>query len=404
MGKEALEKVKAILKARDKAASSSVIQVWQSDLYDFRNSRITLVTIAFLQMNDENSTYPEDAPKEFRDDRVGWCWASQKFIAERAGKSESQAHRDIKQFVEDGVVKTRSWTDSNKTEHLEYHVDEDVVAAHQRVKDAPRPARSRRDYKDYDNKGAFTSSNQPRNERGTNRARSQHEANNSTVSDESLELKERSHSTQSSEYPPATHALPPSSSRVEGPATHASSPPAADASANASTAVVGGCSRGFGSSSSSQADAHLVPASRGLGPAAPYVEYETPKPGRGLRARQTRPEGKVTKAERKPLPNRLCYPELYAQWQKRRGKIPSCKRCKEILFWEEHHDCPGFREHEYGPILGPVAPKGAEVFDGPPRRKYLTTFDDFDGPEEDDLSGYEDFDDDHPARAVTEEL
>jgi hypothetical protein len=402
MGKEALEKVKAILKARDKAASSSVIQVWQSDLYDFRNSRITLVTITFLQMNDENSTYPEDAPKEFRDDRVGWCWASQKFIAERAGKSESQAHRDIKQFVEDGVVKTRSWTDSNKTEHLEYHVDEDVVAAHQRVKDAPRPARGRRDYKDYDNKGAFTSSNQPRNKRGTNRARTHHEPNNSTVSNESLELKERTDSTQNSEYPPATHALPPSSSRVEGPATHASSPPATHASANASTAVVGGCSRGFGSSSSSQADAHLVPASRGLGPAAPYVEYETPKPGRDLGADQKQPRkpGVVTKGERKPPPNRLCYPELFKGW--RPGMpVPKCRRCKNPLHPEENHECPGFRLGELDEGYLPIAPKGTEVLE--PRKRAYQNFDDFDEPEEDDLYGYEDCDDDYRAKAATRE-
>lgn len=47
-------------------------------------------------------------------------------------------------------------------------------------------------------------------------------------------------------------------------------------------------------------------------------------------------------ADRKPLPNRLCYPELYAEWKKYGGKLYKCKRCKEIIQWEEHHHCPGY--------------------------------------------------------------
>jgi len=55
----------------------------------------------------------------------------------------------------------------------------------------------------------------------------------------------------------------------------------------------------------------------------------------------------VVKGTVKPLPNRLCYPDLYAEWKARvdaggsRG-LPRCKRCDGILHWEENHDCPGY--------------------------------------------------------------
>lgn len=405
MTKETLEKVKAIRKAQNKASSSTVIQAWQSDLYDYNPGvRATLIAIAFLQMNDEDSNYPEDAPKALRDDRVGWCWASQKFLAARVGKSERQVRRDIARFQRDGVIEVRQWRDSNKALHDEYHVLEDVVQAHQRPedKDATRPKRSSRDYSAYENKGAFRKGDDPR--RGG--------------------LKNHSDSTQNSEDHRTSDAGPEDISRRDHRTSH-------EEAQDISRCTIGHLTQeplremshkgvdpvrlpgGF-VSPLLQADHHLVPAAPELGAAPPVIEKKI-EPSKGSWADQNRPEGKVTKGERKPLPNRLCYPELYAQWQKRRGKIPSCKRCKEILFWEEHHDCPGFREHEYGPILGPVAPKGTEVFEDKPRKRAYQTFDDMDEPEEDDLSGYEDppeeddlsgyedFDDDHLPRAAARE-
>src|ERR1019366_9228133 len=313
MGKEALEKVKAIRQARDKAARSSVIQVWQSDLYDFNPGvGATLVAIAFLQMSEETSNYPEDAPKEFRDDRIGWCWMSQRGLAERVGKSESQVHRDIKRFERDGVLKVRSWKDDNKTDHHEYHVDEDAVAKHQRVKDAPRPARNKRDYKEYDNRGAFKKGNQ---------------------------------AAKSEKAPPASHALGGSISRICPPASHAFAPPASHAYPNASDAVVGGCSRSFGSSSSPQDVAQpVLRAARDENPQCLVEDEDTPKPGRGLGAEQTKPAratGHVTKGEKKPLPNYLCYPEALKAWRLARH-LQKCRRCGDVLQRNETHVCEGF--------------------------------------------------------------
>jgi hypothetical protein len=46
-------------------------------------------------------------------------------------------------------------------------------------------------------------------------------------------------------------------------------------------------------------------------------------------------------------PNRVCYPELYAEWKARvdaggSRKLPKCKKCHGWLHWEEHHVCDGF--------------------------------------------------------------
>jgi hypothetical protein len=371
MRKELQDKLDAIRKQQNMVAASDFLQVGMSDLYDFNMGlRATLKEIAFMQATKENPNYLKDSP--FKDDQIGWCYASQAYLAKRVGGSERQVRRHIAQLEEDGVIKVREWTDSNGYPHCEYHVNEDVVQAHQRPddKEAPRPKRSGREYRA--NKGSFSKENQP-----------------------------LSHRTSQ----PQPRDMSAVGRRTAQPLSRRTS----QTSATAEMTVKGVVSRGLPLSSFDEDDEQFVPASPELDAAAALVDGEEPRTAQSLGARQdqkqTRPVGTITKGERKPLPNRLCYPELYAQWQKKRGRIPSCKRCKEILFWEEHHDCPGFREHEYGPILGPVAPKGAEVFDGPPRRKYLTTFDDCDDPEEDTLEGYEDFDDDHPAKeAMREEL
>jgi len=44
------------------------------------------------------------------------------------------------------------------------------------------------------------------------------------------------------------------------------------------------------------------------------------------------------------MPNRICYAELYEQWKANGGgKLPTCKKCRATIHWEEHHDCPGFK-------------------------------------------------------------
>jgi hypothetical protein len=44
-----------------------------------------------------------------------------------------------------------------------------------------------------------------------------------------------------------------------------------------------------------------------------------------------------------PVPNRICYAELYEQWKANGGgRLPKCNKCGGTLHWEENHACPGF--------------------------------------------------------------
>ena len=360
MRKELQDRLDKIRKAQNMVAASDYIQVQMSDLYDLNPGvRATLTTIAFMQATKVNPNYPEDSP--FREDQLGWCYASQAYLAKRVGKSERQVRRDIARFKRDGVVKVRQWRDSNKALHDEYHVDEDVVQKRQRKEDEPRPARSSRDYSAHENKGAFKKGEDARRNHGTSHAEAQ-------------DISRRDHRTCDAE------TMGHLSRGVLRETSHE-----------------GVDLQGVAFSPFPQDEEQFVPAPPGL-QAAALDGKKNIEPSKGSWADRNRPEGAVTKGERKPLPNRLCYPELYAAWKKRGGRIPSCKRCKHILHWEEHHDCPGFRFGELDEGYLPIAPAGTEAFE-PRKRTYQT----FDEPEEDDLSGYEDWDDDHLARAATRE-
>jgi hypothetical protein len=153
------EKVKAAMKAAGLEKKSLARKIAESSLYDWSSTaRFLLTQIAVLAMTDEEDNYPEDAPEEFKQDKIGWCWMAQYKLALRIGKSESQAQRLIARFKKDGVTKIRQWRDDNNTLHDEYQIVESVVDAFQRPsqrRDVERPPRSKRDYKAYDNKGGF---------------------------------------------------------------------------------------------------------------------------------------------------------------------------------------------------------------------------------------------------------
>jgi hypothetical protein len=109
---------------------------------------------------DEDSSYPEDAPDEFKADKEGWCWMSQEKLALKVGRSESQVQRLATQFENDGVILKRKWRDSNMTRHTEYKVLEEVVDAYQRPKNGSRPPRYSK--KRTANAGSFSTDNQPK--------------------------------------------------------------------------------------------------------------------------------------------------------------------------------------------------------------------------------------------------
>jgi len=153
------EKFKAAMKAAGMEEKSLARKIAESSLYDWNSTaRFLLTQIAVLTMDDEDDNYPDDAPEEFKQDKVGWCWMSQFKLALRIGKSESQVQRLVQKFKKDGVILLRQWRDDNNTLHDEYQIVESLVDAFQRPsqsRDVERPPRSKRDYKAYDNKGGF---------------------------------------------------------------------------------------------------------------------------------------------------------------------------------------------------------------------------------------------------------
>jgi hypothetical protein len=156
------EKLKALKKAAGIEERSLARKIVESSLYDGNaTARFLLTQLAVLAM-DEDDNYPEDAPDSFKADKEGWCWMSQFRLSLRVGKSESQIHRLLKKFKEDGVVITREWIDDHGTPHTEYKITESVVDAFQRPnqnRGVERPPRYK--VKRHANKGSFSYANQP---------------------------------------------------------------------------------------------------------------------------------------------------------------------------------------------------------------------------------------------------
>jgi hypothetical protein len=157
------EKLNAIIKAAGKEEKGLARKIAESGLYDWNSTaRFLLTQVAVLSMSDEDDNYPEDAPDDFKEDKIGWCWMSQFKLSLRVGKSESQVHRLLDRFNKDGVIKLRQWRDDHGTLHDEYQVVESVVDAYQRpsqnrgVERPPRYGKKR-----HANAGSFSAKNQP---------------------------------------------------------------------------------------------------------------------------------------------------------------------------------------------------------------------------------------------------
>lgn len=161
------EQLKEVMKAKAGESKSLGRKITDSSLYDWNaTARFLLSQIAVLRM-DEDSNYPDDAPEQFKEDKVGWCWMTQYKFALKIGKSESTVHRLINRFREDGVIFYREWIDDHGTPHAEYKINEKVLDAFQRPsqdRDVERPPRYAERRKA--NKGSFSYANQPGKNRG----------------------------------------------------------------------------------------------------------------------------------------------------------------------------------------------------------------------------------------------
>jgi hypothetical protein len=403
MKQELKEQLARIRKSQNRVVMSEFIRIATSDLYDFNPGvRATLREIALLQVTKEDASVPEESP--FKGDYIGWCWMSQKNLALRVGKSESQVHRDIQKFEKDGVIAVRSWRDSNGNPHNEYHVIEQVVQDHQRPedKDAPRPKRNKRVYKS--NKGSFSAGNQPKSHTAS-------QALPYSMSAVATQHVTRSHTASQPSSHTASHEISTDEMPLKGVALEGFKflegfdLPVTTASARASAVPP---SAGTGR------DSVLVDEEREPKTSKGSIGFKQDKPVAvvlkastvevlGAEARQKqqqsqnqKPSAAITKGEKKPLPNRLCYPELFkgrigpkGEWLG--GKLPRCRRCAAILFPEENHDCPGYLEggesHLGEYVYHPIAPKGTTLHDPEDR---LTRRE----------ASYDDWDDDHYDRTT----
>lgn len=156
----AKEKIKEFMKTKAAAGGEKTLgrKIVESSLYDWNDTaRFLLSQIAVMRM-DEDSNYPNDAPEKFKADKKDWCWLSQHSLALRMGVSESTVHRLIKRFRKEETIFYREWIDDHGTPHAEYKINERMFDAHQRPsqsRSVERPKPSNRDYKAYENKGAF---------------------------------------------------------------------------------------------------------------------------------------------------------------------------------------------------------------------------------------------------------
>jgi hypothetical protein len=308
--------VERVRKAKNREVMSEFIRIGQSDLYDWQETRrAVLKEIAFLQVNDERTKVPEGSP--YKGDYVGWCYASQKFIACRVGCGERWVRDCVGVFEQDGVIETRSWVDHLGYPHKEYHVKEDVVTAHQRPKDYLEEGRNRpqRGGNKKANAGSFKKGNKARSHRNSQPLPQEQSADShrngqanaiGTVSREPQEHPAVSDTADSSVKPVVFQPVAP-------------------------VASLPAHSAGFVSSESSTARVEASAAVRrdGQGSAGCSSSSKTEKP-----------MGSVAQ-ERKPLPNRLCYPEAFKDW-KPGMRVPKCKRCSANLHPNENHVCEGY--------------------------------------------------------------
>jgi len=326
-----------IRRSKNREVMSDFIRIGASDLYDYDvTRRAVLREIAFLQQNDESKKTPEDSP--FAHDYVGWCWASQRFIAARVGTVDDYVSECVKLFEDDGVIRSREWEDSMGYPHKEYQIISETVEAHQRPEGYLKEERKR-----------------PR--RGGNKT-----ANSASFKPGNKAARKNLPSSQA--YPSELAAV---AKRVDSrmPSELAAVEPAefaavSETAASPSKGVVN--TDGVGSLRSPLAGFDLGgsrPASDLASSAPPSADAgreervtnvaekqeQKPEKANGSLAIQTqkpkRPIGTVVKGEVKPLPNYLCYPDAFKNW-KPGMRLPKCRRCGGTLQRNENHECEGY--------------------------------------------------------------
>jgi hypothetical protein len=327
--------IKMVQESKNRKAYSDAIAVGDSDLYDYEvTRRAVLREIAFMEQQDEDKKTPEDSP--FAGDYVGWCWASQRFLANRAGTTDDYVHECVKLFEKDGVIEVREWTDTMGYPHTEYRIIREKVDAHKRPdgfmkieRKKPRQGGSKKA-----NAGSF-------------------KAGNTAAAKKIL---------------PSSHPLPtefaPFANSVGSrmPTEFASVvptelTPVSETGANPSKGVehIGSSSvasllEGFdsGCTSTGSDEASSLPPSAVETSEADVLSLFDQEESQNQSGLATKPKGKITKGERVLL-NKHTYVDLYEEYKARVAAggsqaLPQCRRCKATIhFNEPAHVCPGYQ-------------------------------------------------------------
>jgi hypothetical protein len=337
--KEFIERVR---KAKNREVMSEFIRIGQSDLYDYEPVRRALLKeIAFLQVHDEQTKIPKHSP--FKGQYEGWCYASQRFLANRVGSTEGYVRNCIALMEKDGVIVTRLWHDPLGYPHQEMHVEEEVVTAHQRDEDYMEHERKapRRGGNKQPNKGSFQLGNKVRATAHDSRSHRTPQPNATALG--------------SRKPPHSTAVLPPHTTAVSDTAVGCDkyvvclegnglegnglggkvlegTTTASGLASSPSALRAGGQRDSSGSSGVSSHQNLKVKTSRGEG--------DMDK-GNGMAKVRGDGQSHVVKQLNKPLPNRLCYPEAFKNWMPGM-KVPKCKRCDSLLHPNENHQCEGY--------------------------------------------------------------
>jgi hypothetical protein len=212
--------------------------------------------------------------------------------------------------------------------HQEYHVEEEVVTAHQRAEGFMEYERKapRRGGNKQANKGSFAPGNKVR----------------ATAHDS------RSHRTPQPNATALGSRNPPHTTAVEPPHTAADSGTAAGC--DEYVVGLGGIDpqAGFdlGGTNTASGTASASSALRAAeGRAKGYRDVVTTdqnlKSLDVMARRKGTGQSQIIMEPNKPWPNRLCYPEAFKGW-KPGMRVPKCKRCQENLQPNENHVCQGF--------------------------------------------------------------
>jgi hypothetical protein len=318
-------KIERIRKGLNREVLSEYIRIGQSDLYDYEPvRRAVLKEIAFMQVLDEETKIPKDSP--FKGQYEGWCYASQRFLANRVGTTEGYVRNSVALMEKDGVIETRLWKDHLGYPHQEYHVVEEVVTEHQRDEGFMEHERKtpRRGGNSKANKGSFQLGNKVR----------------ATAHDS------RSHRTPQPNATAHDSRNPPHSTAVNPPHTTADSETAVES--DKAVIYTGGIGhqggKGLVRSTTASGLASAPSDLRSVGEReAEGVNLSNLSQNLKTSSSMDKHKGVgvAVKKPSKPLPNRLCYPEAFKNW--RPGmRVPKCKRCKENLFPNENHVCEGY--------------------------------------------------------------